>query len=61
VFSGQLLQDLVGKGMPRDDATRRCNRMPCSVGKRKQVFERVTKDERITKYMTPKDLNLLSI
>ena len=57
VFSGQLLQDLVGKGMPRDGAYKAVQSNAMIAWETETSFrELVTKDERITKYMTPKDL-----
>jgi adenylosuccinate lyase len=57
VFSGQLLQDLVEKGMPRDDAYRAVQVSAMAAWETETSFrERVANDERITKYMTPKDL-----
>jgi adenylosuccinate lyase len=57
VFSGQLLQDLVEKGMPRDDAYKAVQANAMAAWETETSFrERVANDERITKYMTPKDL-----
>jgi len=57
VYSGQLLQDLVEKGMPRDDAYKAVQENAMAAWESDTSFrERVTKDARITKYMTPKDL-----
>jgi adenylosuccinate lyase len=57
VFSGQLLQDLVEKGMPGDDAYRAVQANAMAAWETETSFrERVANDERITKYMTPKDL-----
>jgi adenylosuccinate lyase len=57
VFSGQLLLDLVEKGMPRDDAYKAVQANAMAAWETEKSFrERVAKDERITKYMTPKDL-----
>jgi adenylosuccinate lyase len=52
VFSGQLLQDLVEKGMPRDDAYKAVQENAMSAWESDQSFrERVTGDARITKYL----------
>jgi len=57
VYSGQLLQDLVEKGMPRDDAYKAVQENAMAAWESETSFrERVAKDARITKYMTPKDL-----
>ena len=57
VYSGQLLQDLVEKGMPRDDAYKAVQENAMAAWESETGFrERVAKDARITKYMTPKDL-----
>jgi len=57
VFSGQLLQDLVEKGMPRDDAYKAVQASAMAAWETETSFrERVTNDERIGKYLTPKDL-----
>ena len=57
VFSGQLLHDLVEKGMPRDEAYTAVQANAMAAWETETSFrERVAKDERITKYVTPKDL-----
>jgi len=57
VYSGQLLQDLVEKGMSRDDAYKAVQENAMAAWEADTSFrERVAKDARITKYMTPKDL-----
>jgi adenylosuccinate lyase len=57
VFSGQLLQDLVEKGMPRDDAYKSVQENAMAAWESETSFrERVAKDPRITKFMTAKDL-----
>src|ERR1700757_1185013 len=57
VYSGQLLQDLVEKGMPRDDAYKAVQENAMAAWESETSFrERVAKDARITKYMTPKAL-----
>ena len=57
VFSGQLLQDLVEKGMPRDDAYKAVQEHAMAAWESETSFrDRVAKDPRITKFLTPKDL-----
>ena len=57
VFSGQLLLDLVEKGMPRDEAYKVLQENAMAAWESEGSFrEGVAKDPRITKYMTPKDL-----
>jgi len=57
VYSGQLLQDLVEKGMPRDDAYKAVQENAMTAWESETSFrERVAKDARIAKYMTPNDL-----
>ena len=57
VYSGQLLQDLVEKGMPRDDAYKSVQENAMAAWESETSFrERVANDARITKFMTPKDL-----
>ena len=57
VYSGQLLQDLVEKGMPRDDAYKAVQENAMAAWESETSFrERVAKDARITKCMTAKDL-----
>src|SRR3984893_5331802 len=52
VFSGQLLQDLVEKGMPRDDAYKAVQQSSMAAWETESSFrERVAKDTRITKYL----------
>src|SRR6266478_6463579 len=57
VYSGQLLQDLVEKGMPRDDAYKAVQENAMASWDTDTSFrERVEKDARVTKYLTPKEL-----
>ena len=57
VFSGTLLQDLVEKGMPRDDAYKVVQESAMASWETDTSFrERVEKDPRIQKYLTPKEL-----
>jgi adenylosuccinate lyase len=57
VFSGQLLQDLVEKGMPRDDAYKAVQENAMAAWETESSFrERVAQDPRITKYLTAKEL-----
>jgi adenylosuccinate lyase len=57
VFSGQLLQDLVEKGMPREDAYKSVQENAMAAWESDTSFrERVAKDPGIRKFMTPKDL-----
>jgi adenylosuccinate lyase len=57
VFSGQLLQDLVEKGMPRDDAYKSVQENAMAAWESETSFrERVAKDSRIIKFMTSNDL-----
>jgi adenylosuccinate lyase len=52
VFSGQLLQDLVEKGMPRDDAYNAVQENSMAAWETESSFrDRVAKDSRITKYL----------
>jgi adenylosuccinate lyase len=52
VFSGQLLQDLVEKGMPRDDAYKAVQENSMAAWETESSFrDRVAKDVRITKYL----------
>jgi adenylosuccinate lyase len=52
VYSGQLLQDLVEKGMPRDDAYKAVQENAMAAWESDTSFqERVAKDERIAKYL----------
>jgi adenylosuccinate lyase len=52
VFSGQLLQDLVEKGMPRDDAYKAVQENSMAAWESESSFrDRVAKDSRITKYL----------
>jgi adenylosuccinate lyase len=58
VYSGQLLQDLVEKGMPRDDAYKTVQENAMAAWESESNFrERVANDARITKFLTPKDLD----
>jgi adenylosuccinate lyase len=57
VFSGTLLQDLVEKGMPRDDAYKAVQENAMASWDTDTSFrERVAKDARVTKYLTPEEL-----
>jgi adenylosuccinate lyase len=57
VYSGQLLQDLVEKGMPRDEAYKSVQENAMAAWESESSFiERVGKDQRIAKFMTAKDL-----
>jgi len=57
VYSGQLLQDLVEKGMPRDDAYKAVQENAMAAWESETSFrERVGKDPRVTRYLTPKEL-----
>jgi adenylosuccinate lyase len=57
IFSGQLLQDLVEKGMPRDDAYKAVQENAMSAWEHDASFlERVALDARITKYLDARDL-----
>src|ERR1700681_3660156 len=57
VFSGQLLQDLVEKGMPRDDAYKAVQENAMAAWEDDSSFhDRVAADPRITKYLDSKSL-----
>jgi adenylosuccinate lyase len=57
VYSGQLLQDLVEKGMPRDEAYNAVQENAMAAWESDTSFqERVSKDERIAKYLDSKAL-----
>src|SRR5712692_10226885 len=57
VYSGQLLQDLVEKGMPRDDAYKAVQENAMAAWETDTSFrERVAADPRITKYLDAKAL-----
>jgi adenylosuccinate lyase len=57
VFSGTLLQDLVEKGMPRDDAYKAVQENAMAAWETETSFrERVDKDSRVSKYLTPQEL-----
>src|SRR5260370_27798505 len=57
VYSGQLLQDLVEKGMPRDDAYKAVQENAMAAWESDTSFQdRVSKDARITKYLASKAL-----
>ena len=57
VFSGQLLQDLVESGMPRDDAYKAVQENAMASWESDTSFrERVADDKRITKYLDAKAL-----
>ncbi len=58
VFSGQLLQDLVEKGMPRDDAYKAVQENAMAAWENDTSFrERVAADPRITKFLDAKGLD----
>jgi len=57
VFSGQLLQDLVEKGMPRDDAYKAVQENAMAAWESDSSFrERVGRDSRITEFLDAKAL-----
>jgi adenylosuccinate lyase len=57
VYSGQLLQDLVEKGMPRDDAYKAVQENAMAAWESDTSFQdRVSREERITKYLDAKAL-----
>ncbi len=57
VFSGQLLQDLVEKGMARDAAYKAVQENAMVSWETETSFrERVAQDARVTKYLTPQEL-----
>jgi adenylosuccinate lyase len=57
VYSGQLLQDLVEKGMPRDDAYKAVQENAMAAWESDSSFQqRVAADSRITKYLDAKAL-----
>lgn len=57
VFSGQLLQDLVEKGMPRDDAYKAVQENAMAAWETETSFrDRVTRDPRINKFLSSEDL-----
>jgi len=57
IFSGQLLQDLVEKGMPRDAAYKAVQEDAMAAWESETSFqERVGQDQRITKYLNAKEL-----
>ena len=57
IFSGQLLQDLVEKGMPRDDAYKAVQENAMAAWESDSSFrERVAKDPRVTKFLDAKAL-----
>src|SRR5467141_3953493 len=57
VYSGQLLQDLVEKGMPRDDAYKAVQENAMAAWESETSFQdRVATDARITKYLDAKAL-----
>ena len=57
VFSGQLLQDLVEKGMPRDDAYKAVQENAMAAWEAETSFrDSVAHDARITKYLSPTEL-----
>jgi adenylosuccinate lyase len=57
VFSGQLLQDLVEKGMPREEAYKSVQENAMAAWESETSFrDRVAADPRITKFMNPEAL-----
>jgi adenylosuccinate lyase len=57
VYSGQLLLDLVEKGMPRDEAYKAVQENAMAAWESETSFQdRIGKDARITKYLTGKEL-----
>jgi adenylosuccinate lyase len=57
VYSGQLLQDLVEKGMPRDDAYRAVQENAMAAWESESSFrDRVAKDSRVTKFLSANEL-----
>ena len=57
VFSGQLLQDLVEKGMPRDEAYKAVQENAMAAWESDSSFhDRVAQDPRITKHLNAKEL-----
>ena len=57
IYSGQLLQDLVEKGMPRDDAYKAVQENAMAAWESDSSFQdRVSQDVRITKYLDAKAL-----
>src|SRR6201998_4776165 len=57
VFSGQLLQDLVEKGMPRDDAYKTVQENAMAAWETETSFrERVANDSRIAKFLNARAL-----
>ncbi|MGH8101582.1 MAG: adenylosuccinate lyase, partial [Chthoniobacterales bacterium] len=57
VYSGQLLQDLVEKGMPRDEAYKAVQENAMAAWETESSFQaRVANDARITKYLDAKAL-----
>ncbi len=57
VFSGQLLQDLVEKGMPRDDAYKAVQENAMAAWETESSFrDRISNDVRIAKYLDAKGL-----
>jgi adenylosuccinate lyase len=57
IFSGQLLQDLVEKGMPRDDAYKAVQENAMAAWESETSFQqRVANDLRITKFLNAKEL-----
>jgi adenylosuccinate lyase len=57
VYSGQLLQDVIEKGMPRDDAYKAVQENAMAAWETDSSFrDRVAADSRITKYLDPEAL-----
>src|SRR5205085_5720625 len=57
VYSGQLLQDLVEKGMPRDDAYKAVQESAMAAWEADTTFrDRIATDARIAKYLDVKAL-----
>jgi adenylosuccinate lyase len=57
IYSGQLLQDLVEKGMPRDEAYKTVQENAMAAWESESSFrERIGRDPRVTKFLTSQDL-----
>src|ERR1700682_225655 len=57
IYSGQLLQELVEKGMPRDEAYKTVQENAMAAWESESSFrERIGRDPRVTKFMTSQDL-----
>ena len=58
VFSGQLLQDLVEKGMPRDEAYKAVQENAMAAWETESSFrDRIAQDARITKHLNAKEID----